>query len=79
MSQLCKLCPPKKWITKNLKPFIDVAVLNNSLLYTQVLFKDELPENVCLLEVLSEALMIIIAEQWQPIPILLTSDLGLEA
>lgn len=59
MSQLCKVCPQKKWITKNLKPFIDVAFLNNSLLFTQVLFKDELPENVCLLEVISGALIII--------------------
>ena len=45
---LYKLWPQKQGIIKNLKPFIDVAVPNNSLLYSQVLFKDN--ENVCLLE-----------------------------
>lgn len=44
------------------KSFINVAVLNNFLPETQVLFKDELLENVCLLETISEAL--IIAEHW---------------
>lgn len=62
MSQFYKLWPQKKWIIKNLKPFINVAVLNNFLLCTQVLFKNELLENVCLLEAISEAL--IIAEHW---------------
>lgn len=43
MSQVCKLWPPNKWIIKNPKPFIDVA-LPGFLLYTQVLVKSELPE-----------------------------------
>lgn len=49
MSHVYKLWPPKKWIIKYLKLFY-MAVFNNSSLYTQVLLKDELPENVCLLE-----------------------------
>lgn len=36
MGQLCKLWPRMEWIIKNLKLYIDRAVLNNSLLYTQV-------------------------------------------
>lgn len=66
MSQLCKLWSQMKWIIKNLKLFIDIAVLNNSSLYIQVLFKDELPENVCLLEGISRA-PITIAAYWGPI------------
>lgn len=66
MSQLCKLWSQMKWIIKNLKLFIDIAVLNNSSLYIQVLFKDELPENVCLLEAISRAPKTI-AAYWGPI------------
>ena len=63
MSQLCKLWPQIKWIIKNLKLCIIITVLNNSLLYTQVLFKMALPENVCLLEAISRA-PITIAAYW---------------